>query len=171
MKTIIAGGRDLTDYRLVEAAIALCGFDWLITEVVSGVARGIDTLGERWAEDHRIPVKRFPADWDTYGKRAGMLRNEHMAQYANALVAIPDKVSRGTRNMISLAEKHNLRIYVYEPKLVLWEIMKAKAVESYDYPDPPTHYCEQCGSECALRLVSTDAGLYRVSICSNCMEY
>ena len=47
MKVIIAGSRDITDYSLVCRAISESKFD--ITEVISGTARGVDTLGEKWA--------------------------------------------------------------------------------------------------------------------------
>ena len=57
MKTIIAGSRDLTDYNLVKLAVEESGFE--IAEVVSGGARGVDRLGERWAKEHGVPIKRF----------------------------------------------------------------------------------------------------------------
>ena len=67
MKVIIAGSRDCEDYVSLLVAIHLSHFE--ITEVVSGCARGADKMGERWAEEHGIPVKRFPADWNKYGKK------------------------------------------------------------------------------------------------------
>jgi hypothetical protein len=85
---------------------------WRITEVVSGTARGADRTGEQWASENNVPVKRFPADWDKHGKRAGYLRNADMAEYAEALVAFWDGQSRGTKHMIDLAEKAGLRVSV-----------------------------------------------------------
>jgi hypothetical protein len=82
-------------------------------EVVSGTARGIDSLGEAWAAVHNIAVKRFPAKWKELGKSAGFKRNEQMAKYGDALVAIWDGKSRGTMHMINLAKKHGLTVYVY----------------------------------------------------------
>lgn len=98
MKVIIAGSRHIEDDTLVYRAINQSCFD--ITEVVSGTARGIDTLGEQWAKAHNIPCKRFPPDWDKHGKKAGILRNVEMAEYADALVAVWDGFSRGTAHMI-----------------------------------------------------------------------
>ncbi len=90
-----------------------------ITEVVSGTARGADLAGETWAIMDDVPIKRFPADWDTYGKRAGYLRNEQMAEYADALVAVWDGVSRGTNHMIEAAKVAGLKvsIWYFEPKI------------------------------------------------------
>lgn len=69
-------------------------------------------MGEGWAKRKGIPVKRFPADWNQYGRRAGPLRNREMARYADALIAIWDGKSRGTRSMIDEALREGLEVYV-----------------------------------------------------------
>ena len=78
--------------------------------------RGADLLGEEYAKEHKIPLKIFPADWDTYGKRAGYLRNKQMAEYASkengVLVAFPVGDSKGTKMMIRLAHEYDLEINV-----------------------------------------------------------
>lgn len=109
MKTIIAGSRGITVIRLVRQAVLESKFE--ITEVVSGAARGVDTLGEQFAKESGIPVTRFPADWTRYGRSAGPIRNRAMAEYADALIAITTG-SRGTASMIALAESHGLRVFV-----------------------------------------------------------
>jgi len=111
VKVIIAGSRTLADYSVVETAIRQSGFE--ITEVVSGTARGVDRLGERWAQAQRIPVKRFPADWARHGKSAGYRRNAQMAVYAEALVAVWDGASRGTGHMIKIASGRGMKVYVH----------------------------------------------------------
>lgn len=111
MKIIIAGGRDITDPGLVMLAMAHSG--WIPSEVVSGGATGVDALGEQWAAQWGIPVRRFPADWKRHGNAAGPIRNREMAAYADALVAIWDGKSRGTANMISEAQQRGLQVYVY----------------------------------------------------------
>ncbi len=111
MKTIIAGSRDLKDYEVVCKAMADFGEE--VTEVVSGKARGADALGEQWAKMRRIPIKPFPADWDAHGKAAGPIRNRQMAAYAEALVAIWDGKSSGTKNMIDEARKKGLVVHIH----------------------------------------------------------
>jgi hypothetical protein len=113
MKTIIAGSRNITQYATVTRAIFEAGFD--ISEVVSGTARGVDQLGEVWAKRYQIPVKKFPANWDTHGKLAGFIRNTEMAEYADALIAIWDGQSRGTKHMIDIANRKGLKVYVHVP--------------------------------------------------------
>jgi len=111
MKTIIAGGRNVTDSLILESAIK--ELPWQISEVVSGGAKGVDVMGEEWAEKNGIPVKVFKADWKTYGRAAGPKRNEQMAEYAEALLAIWDGKSKGTANMIKNAEKNGLVVHVF----------------------------------------------------------
>ena len=111
MKTIIAGSRDAT-LADVRAAVDACPFKDKITEVISGAARGADTFGEQVAASHGWPVTRKPADWKTHGKRAGYLRNEEMAQQADALIAVWDGASKGTAHMIDLGRKYGLLVNV-----------------------------------------------------------
>jgi hypothetical protein len=101
VKVIVAGSRDIIDPIVVWDAIRESGYE--ITEVVSGRARGVDTLGEEWAAANGIPVKPFPVtkeEWRTIGKYAGHLRNRKMGDYGQALVAIWDGQSKGTRQMV-----------------------------------------------------------------------
>lgn len=114
MKTIIAGGRDITEYKHVECAVKGSGFD--ITEVVSGCARGADTLGEMWAKRNGAPLAKFPADWEGLGRKAGHIRNCQMGDYAEALIALWDGESRGTKHMIDYATKKGLKVYVHYVK-------------------------------------------------------
>jgi len=136
MKTIIAGGRDFDDYTVVKKAIQQAIDQGLeITEVVSGGARGVDKLGERWAKENCIPLKIFPAKWtdlkqegaviktrknpwtgkiDKYNANAGFFRNEEMAVYAEGGALIPIEGGGGTRDMTKKAKAHDITIYEYE---------------------------------------------------------
>ena len=115
-RIIVAGGRDFTDYALLSETLDVILKRYTLREVqiVSGCCRGADALGERYARAHGIPVVRFPADWQAYGKAAGPIRNRKMAEYASEgegiLVAFWDGKSRGTASMIRLAEKYELQI-------------------------------------------------------------
>jgi len=107
MRTIIAGSRGITDLDAIELALRSCG--WWPTVVVSGCAPGVDRLGEQWAGRYGLPVERFPAAWDTQGPGAGHTRNARMAEAADALVAVWDGKSPGTRNMIETAQRMGRR--------------------------------------------------------------
>jgi len=109
MKTIIAGSRDIIDYDFVKDVINSC--PWEITEVVSGGATGVDTLGEKWAGEKGIAVRKFPAEWDKWGRSAGPLRNTQMADYADALVLVWDGISQGSGHMLEIALKRGLTLH------------------------------------------------------------
>lgn len=114
MKVIIAGGRDFKDY---ETLIDICDNKlqrYLPTEleIISGTCNGADLLGEAYANERGYSIKRFPADWNKYGNKAGYIRNKQMAEYADALIAFWDGKSKGTKMMIDLAEFKGLKVRV-----------------------------------------------------------
>lgn len=110
---IIAGSRTFDDYECLKSTLDVL-FKNLREEVViiCGAARGADALGERYAKSHGYEIRYFPADWQTYGRAAGPIRNKEMAQSADALVAFWDGKSPGTKNMINLAKKYGLKIRI-----------------------------------------------------------
>lgn len=113
MKVIIAGSRNFNDYTLVKNNCdVLLSIAKETIEIVSGGARGADSLGERYAHENNLELKVFPADWDKYGKGAGFIRNKQMAEYGDALIAFWDGKSAGTKMMIDLAKKINLKVKV-----------------------------------------------------------
>jgi|TARA_R100000482_G_scaffold69309_1_gene26108 hypothetical protein len=114
-KVIVAGSRtarfDASTYQLLERKLNLILEKKSITHdivIISGGAAGADFWGELYARDYNYKVKRYPANWDTHGKRAGYLRNEAMAANADALVALWDGTSRGTQHMINIAAQRGL---------------------------------------------------------------
>jgi len=113
MRLIIAGDRHFTDYEFIASAIDGIREGYGISEIVSGGANGADALGERYAMEHGIPLKLFPARWDVFGKGAGFVRNRQMAEYADMLAAFPLSDSRGTKHMITTARQFDLLVVVY----------------------------------------------------------
>ena len=105
-KVVIAGGRDFADYKLLKSKCDLLLQNHKRIEIVSGCANGADSLGERYASEHNYPIKQFRANWSELGKAAGYIRNEVMAEYADAVICFWDGKSKGTEHMINLANKH-----------------------------------------------------------------
>ena len=122
MKVIIAGSRTILEKEVVNRVI-FNGIYKLVKsediakgnlEIVSGTALGVDRIGEDWAKSFNYKVTRFPANWEKYGKKAGFMRNREMANYADALIAIWDGKSKGTKMMIDIAKKKGLKVFVNE---------------------------------------------------------
>jgi len=99
MKLIIAGSRSFRDYQLLCQTLE--PERHRITEVLHGGARGVDQLGFRWALKHHIRSRCFAADWQRFGKAAGVRRNYQMAQAGDVLVAFHVHNSPGTAHMIA----------------------------------------------------------------------
>ena len=126
LRVIIAGSRDFNDYKLLKkSAIEIITKKTMLpdlTRIVSGGARGADTLGERFANEMGLEISRFIPDWDGLGKRAGYVRNAEMAKFAveddndGMLIAFWDGQSRGTKHMIDLANKYGLEVHVVNYK-------------------------------------------------------
>lgn len=123
MIVIVAGSRSIEEDITVCTAIGSSGFD--ITCLVSGGAVGVDRLGEKWAKDHYVPTKRFPANWEKYGKRAGYVRNVEMADYiiahadeygGCAVIAVWDGSSKGTEMMVNIAKEKGVKLFVYDAR-------------------------------------------------------
>lgn len=112
MKVIIAGSRLITDYTALQYAIAQNDFVG-VNEVVSGCARGVDKLGERWASEQNLLVTRMRANWGRFGQAAGQYRNWEMAEYASGLLALWDGESRGTMHMIDCMRRLGKPYEVY----------------------------------------------------------
>ena len=117
MKTIIAGSRTFNDYRYMCKCLNLDCFKNKISVVISGTANGADKLGERWAKENNIPIKKFPADWNKYRKAAGIIRNIEMAKHGDILIAFWDGKSKGTNHMINHAREVGLKVYVFQDNL------------------------------------------------------
>lgn len=114
IKIVVAGSRDFNDVELMRSELNqfVRDIETKAIEVVSGGARGADTLGEQYAKHYKQSCTVFPADWEKYGKRAGYIRNADMAKYADACIVFWDGKSRGTANMIELAKRYKLILKV-----------------------------------------------------------
>ena len=115
-KVIVAGSRTILNEQFV--------YEWLdllinpnSTKIVSGGAKGPDSLALRYAKDNKIEWALLLADWDKYKNSAGIMRNKEMGDYADALIAFWDGKSRGTKHMIDYMvhlKKPVTVIYCYE---------------------------------------------------------
>ena len=105
-KVAVIGSRDFNDRKLLYETLTR-NYD-RIKLVISGGARGADTLAVRWAEDYGVPYLVFPAMWHNpftgeHDKGAGFRRNRQIIEQADTVLAFWDGSSRGTAHSIDIA--------------------------------------------------------------------
>lgn len=121
MKLAIIGSRSFTNVELLNRTLEQ--YRSKVTLVVSGAARGADTLGEQWAVRNNIKTLIFPADWDNldvpnaiirtgkngkkYNANAGFERNKLIINNCDGALIFWDMKSPGTKNSISLLDKQH----------------------------------------------------------------
>jgi len=103
MKVAVIGSRTFNDYELVKETLTKLD----ITLLVSGGAKGADSLGERYASENNITTLIFKPDWERHGRGAGMVRNTDIVKNSDIVVAFWDGSSKGTLDSIRKVEKLN----------------------------------------------------------------
>lgn len=108
---LVVGSRSFTDYEKMKNKLDKILSNFKKVVIVSGGAHGADSLAEKYAEMNNYPCIVFPADWNTFGRSAGYIRNEQMHKFIakqphRGVVAFWDGQSRGTQQNFQLAEKY-----------------------------------------------------------------
>jgi len=108
MKIAIIGSRSFINIDLMTQTLN----DLDIDEIISGGAKGADTLARNYAIENRIPLKEFKPDWAQYGRGAGIIRNKQIIDSADYILAFWDGQSKGTQSSINYAKKNDKPIKV-----------------------------------------------------------
>lgn len=112
MKAIVCGGRSYSDSKYLEQVMDLCLGWWNLTCVITGGAKGADSLAHQWALKRGLATEVHMADWDTYGKPAGMIRNREMLTIGQPNVVIAFPGTTGTENMITISRKAGVPVFI-----------------------------------------------------------
>jgi len=111
MKLIICGGRNYTDINKLNEVLNKLHEQNQINKIVTGDAKGADSMAVNWAKKHDIEYEIYKADWNLNGKAAGPIRNQKMISEnsdADYLIAFPG--GNGTKNAISTAMRYNVKV-------------------------------------------------------------
>jgi hypothetical protein len=113
----VIGSRTFNDYPMLESAITNIlkekGVKLADVTIVSGGARGADSLGRDFAQKHGTKYLEFLPDWEKFGKRAGIVRNADIVKNSDFVLALWDGQSRGTRHSLELARQNGTPSYAY----------------------------------------------------------
>lgn len=84
--------------------------------VIEGGSSGADEIAREYCDNNNIIHTSFNADWDTFGKSAGPIRNKYMAEECDIVLAfkLKNKKNKGTNNMITQAKKLGKKVIIYE---------------------------------------------------------
>lgn len=117
MRVLICGDRKWTDKQAIEAFVAELPAN---TVVITGGAKGADTIAFLAAQARGLATEVFHADWKRYGRAAGPIRNQKMLSANPDLVAYAHdalELSKGTKSMIGLAQKAGVQTINIRDKL------------------------------------------------------
>ena len=112
---LVVGSRSVNDRKKIfDTLDRFCDKHSII---VSGGARGVDSIAEEYADSRGLQKVIMPAKWDVYGKSAGYIRNEEMHKYISQhinriCVAFWDGVSKGTADNFKLVKKYDTPLQV-----------------------------------------------------------
>jgi len=101
MRVLVCGGREFGDRKLLHDT--LDNLTIQPTIVIHGAARGADSLAAAWAYEKGIPTWPFPADWEQFGRSAGIKRNLQMLAQGNPDLVVAFPGGRGTQHMVDTA--------------------------------------------------------------------
>ena len=99
VKLAIIGSRSITDVRIADYIPE--GVD----EIVSGGAKGVDTLAKRYAIENFLKITEFLPQYELYGRAAPLRRNDQIAQYADEALVFWDGASVGTRYTVKAFDR------------------------------------------------------------------
>lgn len=128
MKLAVIGSRDFNDYKMLKRYLDYIHSKEQITLIISGGARGADKLSEKWADDNNIQKSIHLPDWDKYKKAAGFIRNTDIVNEADVVLALWNKVSRGTAD--SLRKTIALKKQLWVVDFTTGKIIDSEEVEN-----------------------------------------
>lgn len=110
MKVAVIGSRNLTVDNLENY------LPENVTEIVSGGAMGIDKCARNYAVENNLKLTEFLPEYEKYGRRAPLVRNLQIIDYADRVIAFWDGESHGTKFVIENCKRLNKSVMVYRIK-------------------------------------------------------
>jgi hypothetical protein len=115
MRVLVTGGRKYTDRERVYSALDAVHAKHGVTLLIEGGATGADRLSRDWARLRRVPYETCDADWNRYGKVAGLLRNSQMLADWKPEAVVAFRGNTGTADMVGKAEAAGVPVWQVPP--------------------------------------------------------
>lgn len=117
MRIAVIGSRSYNDYELMKRT--LDEYKGIVSLIVSGGARGADSLGEKWANENNVEKLIFLPDWNKHGKAAGFIRNKDIIENSDLVIGFWDGLSKGTEHSLNIAKSKGKQVrIVYFNKII-----------------------------------------------------
>lgn len=101
-RIVFTGGRNFkAEYAVVDVLIQLPSD----AVIVTGGAKGLDTIAHKYAVEMGFETEVYPANWNRHGNAAGPLRNRQMAELDGVSMVVAFEGGRGTKNMVLTAKQ------------------------------------------------------------------
>ena len=104
-RLMISGSRTITDKEFIFGELDKVYAEHRNLVLISGGAKGADTIAEQWAESHNLVIEQHKPNWKQHGRGAGIIRNKEMVLASDFVVIFWDGKSRGTKSVIDFCKK------------------------------------------------------------------
>jgi len=115
VRIMVTGSRDHGDHDFIFKALDEVAEGAGTVLLLEGGAPGADHRARQWALANGHPFQTFHADWGTYGRAAGPLRNQRMIDEGepDLVVAFPLEDSRGTWDAVRRAKAAGIPVEAF----------------------------------------------------------
>lgn len=118
IKIGIIGSRSINDFTLIENKVNIIiknkDLEYNNIIIVSGGAKGVDSLAEMFAKKFNIATEIYIPDWKKYGRSAGMIRNGDIVKNSDIVIVFWDGVSKGSLYTIEKCKKNKKEYFLFK---------------------------------------------------------
>lgn len=122
MKVLVCGGRDYEEENHVFETLDAFHKETPITMIINGGTRGADTFSTKWAYENEIELKIEIADWASFYRSAGPIRNRKMLELYSPDLVIAFPGGLGTRDMVNASKERGFKVRIIPPKRIYYAL-------------------------------------------------
>jgi len=127
----VVGSRDFDDFELFVKIMDRLRLVKVIDVIISGGAKGVDSMARHYSEVNGIDFEEYLSDWDKHGRSAGFIRNQTIWDNSTSGIAIWDGISKGTAHSFEISKKQNKPLIIFNYNLNRWVDRKGEPIEKF----------------------------------------
>lgn len=114
VRVIVCGGRDYANKARLFSVLDRLHSERRIDHIITGAARGADSLALQWASINGVRFTGHPADWKRHGAAAGPRRNQAMLDFERPTAVLAFPGGRGTADMVRRARAAQVPVWMID---------------------------------------------------------